>query len=152
MGSIKELVLNRLITAYYLPLIEHRILITTYQPPLTMNRFFKSFQYAWQGLKLAMAEQRNLRFHSVIALLVVVLSFVLQISFIEWGIIIVCIGMVISAELFNSAIEKWVDVVSPERNKKAGDIKDISAAAVLILAIMAVIIGCIIFGKQLLLP
>ncbi|UXE67101.1 MAG: diacylglycerol kinase family protein [Chryseotalea sp. WA131a] len=117
-----------------------------------MNHFFKSFQYAWQGLKLAMAEQRNLRFHLVIALLVIVLSFVLQISFIEWCIIIVCIGMVISAELFNSAIEKWVDVVSPERNKKAGDIKDISAAAVLILAIMAVIIGCIIFGKQLLLP
>ena len=99
-----------------------------------------------------MAEQRNLRFHLVIALLVIVLSFVLQISFIEWCIIIVCIAMVISAELFNSAIEKWVDVVSPERNKKAGDIKDISAAAVLILAIMAVIIGCIIFGKQLLLP
>lgn len=116
-----------------------------------MNRFFKSFQYAWHGLKLAIAEQRNLRFHLVFALLVIVLSFVLQISFIEWCIIIVCIGMVISAELFNSAIEKWVDVVSPERNKKAGDIKDISAAAVLILAAIAVIIGCIIFGNHLLL-
>lgn len=117
-----------------------------------MNRFIKSFQYAWQGLKLAIAEQQNLRIHLVIGLLVIVLSFVLQISFTEWCIIIVCIGMVISAELFNSAIEKWVDLVSPERNKKAGDIKDISAAAVLILAIMAAIIGCIIFGKQLLLP
>lgn len=99
-----------------------------------------------------MAEQQNLRIHLVIALLVIILCFVLQISFIEWCIVIVCIGMVISAELFNSAIEKWVDLVSPERNKKAGDIKDISAAAVLILAIMAAIIGCIIFGKQLLLP
>ena len=117
-----------------------------------MNRFIKSFQYAWQGLKLAMAEQQNLRFHLVTAILVIVLSFVLQISFIEWCIIIVCIGMVISAELFNSAIEKWVDLVSPQRNKKAGDIKDICAAAVLIVAIMAAIIGCIIFGKQLLLP
>lgn len=149
---MKHIGVSILITTYYLPLIEHRILITTYQPPLTMNRFFKSFQYAWQGIKLAMAEQRNLRIHLVIALLVIILSFVLQISFIEWCIIIVCIGMVISAELFNSAIEKWVDLVSPERNKKAGDIKDISAAAVLILAIMAAIIGCIIFGKQLLLP
>jgi diacylglycerol kinase (ATP) len=115
-----------------------------------MNRFLKSFQYAWQGLKLAIREQQNLRIHLFAMLLVIGLSVVLHASYIEWCILFICIGVVISAELFNSAIEKWVDLVSPEQNKKAGDIKDISAAAVLILSIIAAIIGCIIFGNHLL--
>ena len=63
----------------------------------------------------------------------------------EWIAVILCIGMVIGAELFNSAIERIVDLVSPQRHPLAGQIKDIAAGAVLICALTALIIGLIIF-------
>ena len=113
-----------------------------------MKRLRKSISYAWQGIRLTFKEQRNFRIHSVVALLVISTGILLKISSNEWYITIVCVGMVLSAELLNSAIEKVVDLVSPEWNKKAGDIKDASAAAVLILAITSAIIGCLIFGNH----
>jgi diacylglycerol kinase (ATP) len=58
---------------------------------------------------------------------------------------LICIGVVLSAELLNTAIEKLVDLVSPQFNPKAGEIKDISAAAVFVLAMISAIIGCVIF-------
>ena len=114
-----------------------------------MNQFVRSLQYAWQGFCLALREQRNCRIHCAAALLAMAASLFLQISLVEWCIILICIGAVISAELFNSAVEKWVDLVSPDWNKKAGEMKDMSAAAVLMLAITAAIIGGLIFGKHL---
>jgi diacylglycerol kinase (ATP) len=59
--------------------------------------------------------------------------------------VVMCIGTVIAAELFNTAIEKLVDLVSPERHPVAGQVKDIAAGAVLICAVAAAIIGLIIF-------
>ena len=78
------------------------------------------------------------------------MGILVHIALVEWYFIIICVGMVISAELFNSAIERVVDLLSPEWNKKAGDIRDASAAAVLVLAITAAIIGCLIVSKHLL--
>lgn len=70
---------------------------------------------------------------------------VLGITRTEWIMVVMCIGTVIAAELFNTAIEKLVDLVSPERHPVAGQVKDIAAGAVLICAVAAAIIGLIIF-------
>lgn len=76
---------------------------------------------------------------------VIIAGIVLGITRTEWIMVVMCIGTVIAAELFNTAIEKLVDLVSPERHPVAGRVKDIAAGAVLICAVAAAIIGLIIF-------
>ena len=76
---------------------------------------------------------------------VIIAGIVLGITRTEWIMVVMCIGTVIAAELFNTAIEKLVDSVSPERHPVAGQVKDIAAGAVLICAVAAAIIGLIIF-------
>ena len=68
----------------------------------------------------------------------------------EWLAVIICIGMVITAEPFNSAIERLVDMVSPQWQSIAGEVKDIAAGAVLVTAIAAAIVGLIVFVPYLL--
>jgi undecaprenol kinase/diacylglycerol kinase (ATP) len=77
--------------------------------------------------------------------MVVVAGWHFSISVAEWLAIVLCVGAVLVTELINTAIETLVDMVSPEFNVKAGLVKDIAAAAVLIAAIMAVIVALIIF-------
>ena len=72
----------------------------------------------------------------------------MKLNKIEWCIITIAIVIVISAELFNTAIETVVDMVSPQKNPQAKLVKDIAAAAVLVLAIGAAVIGIIIFGPK----
>ena len=90
--------------------------------------------------------QHNFWIQCFIAISVIVLSLVLNISLAEWLFVTFSIGFVLTAEMFNSVIEKLVDLVSPEFNKKAGLIKDMAAGAVLIAAITSAIIGFIIFS------
>jgi diacylglycerol kinase len=115
-----------------------------------MNKFIKGFVYALNGIWQAAATQLNFRVHLVCAMIAVYAGYALHISNGEWLWIILCIGMVLVAELFNTAIEFLTDLVSPEYNKKAGLVKDMSAGAVLITAITALIIGLIIFAPKLL--
>ena len=89
--------------------------------------------------------QHNFLIHISASLVVVVMGMVLKISAIEWVLIVIAIGMVFSAEAFNTAIEELIDLVSPEFQEKAGKIKDITAAAVLVMAIAALVTGLIIF-------
>jgi diacylglycerol kinase len=114
-----------------------------------MRRFINSVRFAINGWSAVLQVQPNLRIHLAIAALVVIAGIVLKISTIDWCILLTCIGLVISAELFNTAIENLVDIVSPEWSEKAGKIKDISAAAVLSVSVIALIIGLITFGKYL---
>lgn len=81
----------------------------------------------------------------IAAMAVIIAGIVLGITRTEWIMVVMCIGTVIAAELFNTAIEKLVDLVSPERHPVAGQVKDIAAGAVLICAVAAAIIGLIIF-------
>ncbi len=81
----------------------------------------------------------------IAAMAVIIAGIVLGITRTEWIMVVMCIGTVIAAELFNTAIEKLVDLVSPERHPVAGRVKDIAAGAVLICAVAAAIIGLIIF-------
>ena len=95
----------------------------------------RSFGYAWQGILSCVGKEQNLSFHLIATVIVIIAGFVLGITRSEWTVIILCIGIVIAAELFNTAIEKLVDLVSP----------DIAAGAVLVCAVAAAIIGLIIF-------
>ncbi len=112
-----------------------------------MNRFFKFFYFAWRGLSTAFAEQRNFKFHISAAFAVVAAGFFFGISDGDWLAIVLAIGMVFTAELINSSIEGLVNLVSPQHQPLAGKIKDIAASAVLVVAIIAAVVGCIVFGK-----
>ena len=114
-----------------------------------MKKLFNSFKFAFQGFWLACKEQPNLRIHLFVSFLVVSLAFYFDVTKVEWCILLLCIGLVISLELLNSAIEGFVNLVSPERQTKAGNIKDIAAAAVLVAAIISSIVGLLIFSSYL---
>jgi undecaprenol kinase/diacylglycerol kinase (ATP) len=81
----------------------------------------------------------------MIALLVAIAGIFFSISTAEWMIILICFAMVLSFEIINSAIEKLCDLVSPEFNLTIKKVKDMSASAVLLAAIISFIVGCIIF-------
>lgn len=116
---------------------------------LNLKKLFRSFGYAIAGILIAAREQQNMRIH-VLAVLVVTLSGIfVGLDAIEWGVIALTYGLVLVAEMFNSAIENLIDLVSPERNPLAGKVKDIAAGAVLIAALVATCVAISIFGNKL---
>lgn len=114
-----------------------------------MKKFFKGFVYSFKGLSYAFRTQLNFRVHCVATVLVVLLGLYFKLDSYEWLWITTAIAIVVILELVNTAIEVLVDLVSPEQNTKAGAIKDIASAAVLIGGLMALIIGVIIFVPKL---
>ena len=103
------------------------------------------FSYAWNGMKHVLGTEKNFRIHLLAATLVIFFAFLFQLSQVEWGLIFLVIGFVLVSEMTNTAIEKLIDYLKPEIHPSAKIIKDIAAAAVLTSAIIAVIIGLIIF-------
>jgi len=114
-----------------------------------MNSFFKSFTYAFNGIKLSL-QQRNMKVHVCCAILAIAFGFILKINVTEWCIILICIGIVLALETLNTAIEAFVDLVEPNHHPVAGKIKDLAAGAVLIFSIITALIGIMIFGKYIL--
>lgn len=104
-----------------------------------------SFKYALEGLLAALKEEPNLKFHLLAGFLVIILSFMLNISSSDWIVIIILIGFVIAVELTNTAIEAVVNHLTITQHPGAKLAKDISAGAVLISALTAAIVGLIIF-------
>lgn len=109
------------------------------------KNIFKSFKYAFEGIFTSLKTEKNMKIHFIIMILVIILGIILKISKIEWIICIILFGFVISLELINTAIENTVDLITTEINPKAKIAKDVSAGAVLVAAITAVIVGLIIF-------
>lgn len=109
----------------------------------------KSFSYAFNGLKFFFINEHNGRIHLFAAVLAVALSFYLKLSSLEWVAIIFAIAIVFTAEIFNSSIEKLADTFTSEINPQIKIVKDLAAAAVLITAILATIIGAIVFLPKL---
>ena len=105
----------------------------------------RSFRYAWQGIRQCVGREQNLSFHLIATVVVIGAGFAFGITRGEWTAICLCIGLVISTELFNTAIERLVDLVSPQRHPLAGQVKDIAAGAVLVCALAAIAVGLIIF-------
>jgi len=105
----------------------------------------KSFPYAINGILLAFKNEPNFRFHLLAATVVIILAIVVKLTPIEFAILILTIGFVIILELINTTFEALVDLVSPEIREHAKIAKDVSAAAVLLSAILAVAIGALLF-------
>jgi len=114
-----------------------------------MKKLLRSFGYAFKGLAYATKTQRNFRVHLVATVIAVAMGYALHISVNDWQWIILSITLVLVAELFNTAIEALTDLVSPEYNELAGHVKDVSAGAVTLAAVFALIMGLIIFLPKL---
>lgn len=104
-----------------------------------------SFLYAFKGIYLLFGTQINAKIHLLVALFVLLLGFLFQLFWYEWALILFAIGLVFAMEAANTAIEFLVDLVSPQHNEQAGKVKDLGAAAVLIAAITALVIGLLVF-------
>ncbi|MCX6281654.1 MAG: diacylglycerol kinase family protein [Bacteroidetes bacterium] len=106
----------------------------------------RSFRFATKGIVSVIATQHNFRIHLVAMALVFSAAFLFNITGAEWCIVLLASALVLSLEIVNTAIESLVDLVSPGYHEKAGLIKDLSAAAVLVSAIFAAVAGIVIFG------
>ena len=110
-----------------------------------MKKRLQSFGYAFRGIYSAFGTEANMKIHIGITFLVIICGIAFGISITEWMFCMLCIGLVVGAEMFNTSIENVVDLASPEQHPLAGKAKDIAAGAVLICAIISVIIGLLIF-------
>jgi diacylglycerol kinase len=115
------------------------------QHGFSIPKRMKSFSYAFNGLKILFREEHNSRIHFVAALTAIIFAIIFHLNTYEWVAIIFSIGLVITTEIINTAIENIADFISPDKNQKIKIIKDLSAAAVLISAVTALSIGLIIF-------
>jgi diacylglycerol kinase len=105
----------------------------------------KSFTFAFNGILELLRNHPNFLVHTSMAFLVTSLAFLLSISQMEWIILILCMALVFASEAINSAIELLCDLYTLDKHPIIKKIKDISAAAVLIMAIAAAIVGSLIF-------
>ncbi len=115
------------------------------------NNMVKSFRYAGNGVKVAFKNEPNFRVHVVFAVVSILLAFYFQFSATKFAILVLTVMLVIILELINTAIEKVVDKISPHYSPLAKIAKDVSAAAVLIAAIGAILIGLLLFAPDILL-
>lgn len=113
--------------------------------------FWEGFQFAGEGLLYAFRTQRNFRVHLVASVAVVLLGACLRLPRQSWAILALIIGLVLTAEMINTAAEALVDLTSPEYHPLAKLVKDLMAGAVLIVAMISVIVGLLILGPPLLL-
>lgn len=114
-------------------------------PRKYIKKRLNSFGYAFKGITAAFWYEPNMKLHVLAAAAVVFLGWFFEIKNPEWCWIILAIGLVWMTEIFNTALEKLTDLVSPEYNELAGKAKDLAAGAVLMAAFTAVVIGSLIF-------
>ena len=109
------------------------------------GRFIKSFGYSIDGLKYAYKYEQSMLIHVIATVGVLIANIVFKVKAIEWLITFIAIGMVLAAELINTAIEAVVDLVTLEIHPLAKIAKDCGSAATFVLAMMAAAIGCVVY-------
>jgi len=113
-----------------------------------LRRLIKSFGYAFEGLIYLIKTQPNFRIDMVCAFVASVAALLLHFTMAEWGVLFVVIGLVVSAEAFNTAIERAVDCATKEFNETAKQAKDTAAAAVMIMSMTAVLVGVVLYVSK----
>jgi undecaprenol kinase len=113
------------------------------------ERLRKSFSYAWAGVKTTIQTERNMKIHVAMAVAVLIAAIIFHISKIEWLILLITIGIVLSLEMINTAIERVVDLATDEYHPLAKAAKDIAAGAVFLFSFISIIVGIVIFAPYL---
>ena len=111
----------------------------------SIKRLGNSFKYAVEGIKSAYKTEQNLLVHTIVAILVIAIGVIIELSFLEFAIIFLTIGVVMTAEMINTAIEYAIDMAMPSIHPLAKVSKDVASGAVLFSAIIAVTVGCLIY-------
>jgi len=110
-----------------------------------LKKSLKSFKYALMGVKILWKEENNFRIDIIFTIITISLAFFFNFSILEFILIIFVITFVLTAEALNTAIEELCDKINPDHDSHIAKIKDIAAAAVLLAAFGAFIIGLIVF-------
>ncbi|AST92614.1 diacylglycerol kinase [Sutcliffiella cohnii] len=105
----------------------------------------KSFFFALEGFMYVLKNERNIKIHIIIAIFMILLSLYLNISKIEWVVLFLIIGGMVVIEIINTAIENVVDLVTEEFHPLAKIAKDVAASAALVFAVVAVVVGIILY-------
>lgn len=114
-----------------------------------LKRIKNSFKYAFSGLIDTYRTEQSVWIYIPVALLVILMGFLLKISNYEWMVVVLILGIILSLELINTALEAVVDLVTKEYKPLAKKAKDTVSAAVLVFAVASVIVGLIIFLPKL---
>ena len=115
----------------------------------SIKRLGNSFKYAVEGIKSAYSTEQNLLVHTIVAILIIALGIIIQLTFLEFAIVFLAIGIVITAEMINTSIENAIDMAMPSIHPLAKAAKDVASGAVLFSAIISVIVGCLIYIPKL---
>lgn len=110
-----------------------------------MNKWLSSIHHAWKGVEFVYRHERNFRIQLVAGFLALALGWVFHISRIEYSIIFILIIAILSLELLNSALEHFLDIMTPRFDVHVERVKNVLAATVLLVSLGATVIGCIIF-------
>jgi diacylglycerol kinase len=113
------------------------------------RNILESFRFAFVGLWYALRTQRNTRIHLSIAAAVVVVGLCLNLSHVQWAVLTLTIGFVLVSEMLNTVAETLVDLISPGYHPLAKVVKDVTAGAVLLTAIVSVVVGLLVLGPPL---
>ena len=112
---------------------------------MSFQRFLNSIKFSIDGLVNAYQNEQSLWLHAICTIGIIILGFLLQISFNEWAVIVIALVIVLAVELLNKAIEATVDLVTKEIHPLAKVAKDCGSAAAFVSSIMVFIICCFIF-------
>lgn len=120
------------------------------ESPKKNDTFLESFKYAWEGIRIAYTEERNIRKHVYLTIIVFVLGFLFSFNTKEYLWLTMACFIVIFSELINTIFENLVDLVTNEYHPLAKKVKDIAAGTVLISSFFAVVIGTLLFLPKIL--
>ncbi|MGM9507111.1 diacylglycerol kinase family protein [Larkinella sp. GY13] len=116
---------------------------------IDVRKNLRSFRFAAEGIVALFRFENNAKIHLLAAMAVVVAGIWLRLDRVEWALVLTQVGLVLAAEAFNTALEKLADVVSPDHHPLIKTVKDLSAGAVLLVVIVAIVVGILIFGTKL---
>lgn len=110
-----------------------------------MATWWRSFRHAWQGLRIVLRSEPNFRLHLLATFFVLLLAYWRDLSQSLWIALLLVIALILALEIFNSAIERLVDMLAPKTHGYTKEIKDLLAGMVLLVSFFALAIGLIIF-------
>jgi len=112
---------------------------------IDLKKLKRSFLFAWRGIKDVFCREQNFRIHLAVAAVAIAFGFYFQIKIWQWALLIIMICLVLVLEMMNTVFERLSDLLKPRIHEYVGEIKDIMAAAVLVVAVVSLIIGVLIF-------